>query len=311
VDWPVGATPHIGERNISAILYLPYPSGTVVGRGCVVNPSAREALSLSGHPLKGDQLVRLVYLDEAGIGNPKQEPIVVVGGIVVNADREWKALERYLIDMADEFAPAKHRHEFIFHAKDVFHGGGFFPRSRWNKEDRWKILEHLCDIPKKFDIPIVWGKVIRSEFANRYPDEPLRMQAVKCQTIAFNACSIGIEFYMKRYAGENEVASIVMENNDQARSMIKEFHSFARNPLNAPWLKEKGFGKFAFERIIDTVHFAEKTDSSLLQVADAVSFCMKRYLMNTPESSRFYDALRPMLAIVPNRDPTSAGGVEL
>jgi hypothetical protein len=43
--------------------------------------------SLRWGPLRGDKIVRLVYLDEAGISNPKDEPFLVIAGIAVNADR--------------------------------------------------------------------------------------------------------------------------------------------------------------------------------------------------------------------------------
>ena len=54
----------------------------------LVNPLL--ARSLSGAPVDlVNRHMRLVYLDEAGISNPVQEPFLVVAGIVVNADQDW------------------------------------------------------------------------------------------------------------------------------------------------------------------------------------------------------------------------------
>ena len=52
--------------------------------------------SLSGTPLSGDKVMRLVFMDEAGISNPEQEPFVTVSGVIVDADRLLIAIERHL-----------------------------------------------------------------------------------------------------------------------------------------------------------------------------------------------------------------------
>jgi hypothetical protein len=82
--------------------------------------------------LKGsEQLLRLIYLDEAGIS--EAEPVAVVAGIVVEADRD------------------------CFHATELFSGGRTFTRQKWNRELRWTILERLLSIPKELQIPVVAG----------------------------------------------------------------------------------------------------------------------------------------------------------
>jgi len=47
-----------------------------------------------------------------------------------------------------------------------------------------------------------------------------------------------------------------------------------------------------FERIIETIHFAQKTESSLLQVADVCAFALKRDIMKASHSDRLYNAIR-------------------
>jgi hypothetical protein len=58
--------------------------------------------------------------------------------------------------------------------------------------------------------------------------------------------------------------------------------------------------KLAFTRIVDTVHFAEKSHSSPLQVADACAFAIKRHLMAKPHSDRFYEPLKPRMIMRPS-----------
>lgn len=242
----------------------------------------------------GDRLMRMVYLDEAGISNPQHEPYVVVAGPLIHADKTWKAVEEHLDAMADRYAPPDKRDEFVFHATDLFSGGKFFPRDKWEREARWKILDELTEIPRKFHLPLSVGWVERAKFAASFPHLDAAGQMVNAQTVAFAICAYGIELYMRKGGdiGKGEVASIVMENNDQARKQIKEFQRFSRNPKNADLLKSAGFGQMVLTRIIDTVHFAEKGHSSPLQIADVCAFVFKRHLMKAPESERFFAPLR-------------------
>ena len=49
--------------------------------------------SIVGVPLSGDRLVRLTYLDEAG--NSPNEGFLVVGGVLIDADRKLSGIENY------------------------------------------------------------------------------------------------------------------------------------------------------------------------------------------------------------------------
>jgi hypothetical protein len=42
-------------------------------------------------PLQGDKIVRLVYMDEAGISKATQEPFVVVAGVIIDASSQREA----------------------------------------------------------------------------------------------------------------------------------------------------------------------------------------------------------------------------
>lgn len=55
-----------------------------------------------GGELRGERIVQLVYLDEAGISNRTHEPYLVVAGVIVNADKKWKELEQHLYALAEE-----------------------------------------------------------------------------------------------------------------------------------------------------------------------------------------------------------------
>src|SRR5688572_19037569 len=110
--------------------------------------------------------MRIACLDESGIS--ASEPYVIVAGVVVHADKQWRGLERYLRDMVEEYVPPEDRARFCFHATDLFHGSKRFSRDKWPKELRWKILDELVSIPKQFDMPIAMGFVPKGKLRQKY-----------------------------------------------------------------------------------------------------------------------------------------------
>ena len=79
-----------------------------------------------------DKIVRLVYLDEAGTSNPKEEPFLVVAGVAVNADRQFKEVEACLDSVL-----RKHVSEpdgIVFHTMELWHGTKQFHRDHFPLE---------------------------------------------------------------------------------------------------------------------------------------------------------------------------------
>ena len=68
--------------------------------------------------------MRLVYVDEAGISDKKQEPFLVVAGVIIDTDKQLVALERHLDKIVARHIPPQHRENFVFHASHLFNGGG-------------------------------------------------------------------------------------------------------------------------------------------------------------------------------------------
>jgi hypothetical protein len=55
---------------------------------------------------------------------------MVVAGILIHGDRSYRALEQKLRDLVIEEIPQSDRNDFVFHAKDIFHGNKYFERER-------------------------------------------------------------------------------------------------------------------------------------------------------------------------------------
>ena len=62
-------------------------------------------------------------------------------------EKVWKAVERRLIDLADNFALPEERRDFVFHAQELFTGGKKEFREKYCLEKRHDALAALCAIP--------------------------------------------------------------------------------------------------------------------------------------------------------------------
>jgi hypothetical protein len=125
-------------------------------------------------PLLGSNLVRLIYLDEAG--TDRNAPFLCVAGVLIHGDHEWPEVDRRIAGLIEKHIPAADRFGFIFHATDIFHGSGYFDRRKpeWaNQNTRLAILCDLASIIDDMSIPLVCGHYNKETFGDgiiRQPD---------------------------------------------------------------------------------------------------------------------------------------------
>lgn len=254
--------------------------------------------------------MRFVYLDESGVGDAKHEPFLVVAGVIVHADIQLKAIEAYLTSMKTDYVHPTIRKFTHFHAKELFHGGRIFTRETYSDNIRRSILQEICEIPGKFDLPVVLGFIHREKY--RVSSHRVNWEAkhllVGAQSVASICCLIQTEHYMRK-SNDNEVASVIYENNNDARKSIKDSQrmlkdgEFTKN-FGSDVLTDQARKLLPLSRIVESPLFAEKNESSILQVADAVAWAINRKLRNADECDRFFGPIFPQLIV---RTPSLQG----
>jgi hypothetical protein len=173
--------------------------------------------------------------------------------------------------------------------------------------NRLAILRDLARIPVHFDIPIAWGYVDKTVF----PDpkfaivfDPENID-VATHVMAFTDCSLVVEMFM-RECTTNEIALLIAEDRDIVRLAVKQAHAMYRNPAELKkWRLDKK-GLLPFRNIRDTVHFAGKSESRHLQLADACTFFIKGHLNRSVTDDFLYEELKRMLLVFPSSDSPHA-----
>lgn len=253
--------------------------------------------SLSGHRLEGENLLRLVYIDEAGISNPKHEPFLVVAGCVVNADAVLNGINNHLERLMHKHIPIKHHDGYVFSAKHVINGDNKVIKRddpEWPLERRLSIVSDILDIPRKFNIPICYGWVEREKFPKSI--EILEGWGTSDITIAahataFMSCSLMIDRWM-RIATENENCLLVVENNDRAKRIITETQREYQDKKIIPMLSEDGVEHFPLRKIKEDPLFQDKRQSNPMILADFCAYIFKRRLQGDANSERFYEQIK-------------------
>jgi hypothetical protein len=228
--------------------------------------------------------VYYIYLDEAGTS--AHEPATVVVGVVINADRHWKAASEFLENLKDEFVPKALRPGFTFHAKDIWAGYKEY-RDIWPREQRAEFIGAVASIPRFLPSAIVLGLVWRRA------DESSPIEGVSVadyqHVFAFWRCVARANKYIRDWAAPSEVATLVAEDVPQKRRMLKKIAKVDPGDfeLNSETILltelEIAAGRILqtqpgpIDRIIDTVHFVTKDEAPLTQIADACAFVFRRY----------------------------------
>ncbi len=245
-------------------------------------------------------MARNAYLDEAGISHPSQEPHLVVAGVILHVDTQWRALHEHFQGLIQEFVPPEHQEGFIFHAKDIWHGeGAVFDRAkwieRWGTRDRRDVLHALCDTVIKFSLPIAWGDISRQSVADALKEERDSFDSNSVTRVAFMCafadCAIRAEQWMKKY-GAAECLSLVIESNDQ----LKKFATGTYRELRKdPCALQRYIDFQPIRHIIDAPSFMEKQDAPPLQLADTCAFILKRYWGGRGDVVEFVVKLLPSM----------------
>jgi len=112
--------------------------------------------------------------------------------------------------------------------------------------------------------------------------------------VTYSYCAVAVERYMRETARPEELAEIIAENNDNARTRVKEMHHILRGRNlyeTTEYLYQIGKRYLPTTKIIGGVRFADKDEDILLQIADACAFTYRCYLENKSNASDLFSAL--------------------
>lgn len=244
--------------------------------------------------------MRIAFLDEAGASKVSEEPYFVVAGVLVEPDGQYDGIAEYLNSIVEQLFPGQKDmplnsvgKPFIFHAKDIWHGSGFFPRARWSLLERMKIFRMLCEIPRSFNLTVVYGAIDRAlhivELSKLY-QPTVRAIASDAHAQAFFIAVQSIDKWMRDFA-PNERAILFVEDRKEVKQHLDIFHGCYTDRLSGIVPKDV----FKTNHIVEPIAYMRKEQSPLLQIADHCAFIIKRDLQGCTKITPFYENIRSFI----------------
>jgi hypothetical protein len=232
--------------------------------------------------------------------------VAVVAAVIVDNDKQWKPVERYIYDLIQEFAPPEIQDGFVLHAKDLFHGWtkNVFDKKKHSFPQGPEVLRRLLEAPGKFGLPLTFGYVRKRDAAKYVIDALTGKKDIKeglageIHAAAYLRAVLAVEDYMRRIARPGEIAKLVAEDTDPTKRAVQDAHALLMGQ-NLQQERANEFydiswglsGGLPLNRIVGSIAFERKTDNPLLQLADACAYILHRFHEGKPHNQQFLEAL--------------------
>ena len=217
-----------------------------------------------------------------------------------HADSQWRNLNRALDDIIGEFVPAGEKDGIVLHAKDIFHGTKRFHRDRWPLAKRVELLRCISKLPDMMSLPVVLGAIDKSQYSWGPQTDNVAQFEANSYSLAFGLCATHVEYFMRSHLSD-EVAALVVEDVPNMRRYAQLGYKILTD-ATLPWQQaDDVFNYMPFERIIEQPLFAEKKDSSILQIADTIAFVAGRLLNGGDNVREFFDLFEAQIVLLPHQ----------
>jgi hypothetical protein len=234
---------------------------------------------------QGASVVRVVYSDESGTGSVKDEPITVVGAIMLNLDSQWEPVEADLAELP---------------SRREFKGKNLYKDLRKNRHavEADEILRLFLSIPMNHHVPIFFGAVDRAAFArNKKGVLGVGSQLAGSHTAldsAFQHCFDQVDSYALA-AFPRERILWIADHNEPKEADIRQRHNWFNIgvAVDVPGLMGLRPAKQTHQpRIVDTLYFGHSKHSRLLQLADICCSTIMLHLRKSELVEPYYALIR-------------------
>ena len=213
--------------------------------------------------------MNLCYCDESGTGN---EPIATMVGIVVDAGRmhltkaHWAELLAVLSDMAG--------HQIVeLHTRDFYSGNGVFRGIEG--PDRAKIISEIFNWLCTRKHHVVYSAVAKDSYSEALKCEEIPDQISTLWRFLGFHLILAMQRSCQREKKPKGHTIFVFDNEERERMRFTDI--ILRPPAwsDAYYKREKK--RRQLDQIVDVPYFGDSREVSLIQLADFMSFFLRRY----------------------------------
>ena len=221
--------------------------------------------------------MKFCYIDESGTG---AEPYAVMVGIIADAYRMHITKSDWA-EVLEALSRILEKHISEIHTADFYAGNGVW--CKIDGDSRAAIISFIFNWLKDRNHNIVYTSVDKSRFKSKFAQEPQSKEiGTLWRFMALHIC-LALQKYYQSFS-ENKGNTILIFDKEETEA--EEFIKLFKNPpewTDTYYQRLKNMERL--NQIIDVPYFGDSRHVGLIQVADFVSFFIRKYVeikMGTP-----------------------------
>lgn len=226
--------------------------------------------AITGELPEWDPTMKFCYLDESGTG---EEPVGVMVGIITDHHRmkptksEWRAL-------LDSISRNAGKAITELHTKELYAGNS--PFRQLKADQRKEIIQSIFTWLSERKHSVIYTAVDRANFSQNVTNEPnYRELGSLWNHMAFHM-ALSLQKYGQTYAKNKGNFVLIFD-----RHVMDQEH-FTQLIIDPPTWSESYYGKGKkqdpLDQIVDVPHFVDSKQVGLIQVADFLSYFLRKHL---------------------------------
>ena len=241
-----------------------------------------------------------IYVDEAGTS--QREPVRVAVALAV-PDGQKEKIQEALNSVFDQFVPAEIRPGFVFHATEIMSGKGCAKKAAWSLAERLDLIKAVVSLPRAFSLPLGVSAHHRS-FEVHLPKIE-RIKAYEFQhMMAFRGAIERIDHFLRNHLEGKASGYVVAEDSPAMRKKLKAYWqamlqirmmvdpaACQTDQLQAKLGIHNRNPEFSINYISPELTFLKKGSESMLEIADACAFVVRRWVSGHVRAEDFVYAM--------------------
>lgn len=214
--------------------------------------------------------MKFCYLDESGMGT---EPYAVMAGVIVDAHRmhitkaDWNELLKVLTKIVEKEVKE-------IHTKDFYPGNGIW--RGMSGEKRTRVIDAVFAWLQGRKHQVIITAVNKTKFFSEYSKETQYCQVESLWSFMALHITLSIQRYFQSQKGNKGNTIMIFDNKDTEEQKYNELMLNLPDWTDAYYSRKRK--QETIDQIIDVPYFVDSEYVGLIQVADFVSFFVRKHI---------------------------------
>lgn len=219
---------------------------------------------------KDEEIVNFCYCDESGVG---EEVVSTMVGVLVDSKR-MHITKSHWMELLKGLSGILGKQVTEIHTNKLYRGKGIW--SETDGSDRAELLKQICEwlCNRKHDIVFTCLNK-KLYFENRNLGKIPNELSTPWKFMGFHIV-LALQKYSQVEPNNKGNTILVFDNQERARVSFPELICSPPSWSDEYYLRKKK--KPALDQIVDVPYFADSQSVGLIQVADVISYFMRRYV---------------------------------